>query len=107
METTIKILRFNPLTLELPNVEVVTGIVNILLPKHHYVVKKLPLADLMPELAGAHLGSDAAMWQSTIELHKETSIGEIVQFIVRAQEQCEALHEHIQSKLDENGALLK
>ncbi|MEZ4617736.1 MAG: hypothetical protein R2867_19800 [Caldilineaceae bacterium] len=107
-QITIKILKFNPLQLELPAAEVLTGTVNILLPEHHYVVKSLPFADLMSELAGVHLGSDAAMWNSVIELgDKELGIGEIVQFIVRAQDKYQELHEAIQRALDDRGPLLK
>lgn len=104
-QTTMKILQFSPLQLELPAIEVLSGTVNIMLPSHHYTVKDLSMGGLIP---GAHLGSDAAIWQSTIELDdNELPIGEIVEFIIKARGEFEQLHKLIQARLDERGPLLQ
>lgn len=117
MTTTFKILSFAPLQIELPRRPVdehIEGDVAIEMPPTHFVVKELPLADLLASFwePAPYMGADLPLaWTFTIapleECKKPFTALEGVRWILESIDDFEAAHKEAGEKAKELGPLIK
>ena len=102
--TEIQIKSFHPLNVTLPATKEVSGKVRILLPDIHVQVWDLSMG--IPELNGAHLGSDVPLYGVNIELEEPMETAKLMAFIIEAQDTLEQAWRLAMGEFDKRGALL-
>lgn len=80
MSTTIAILKFDPLTLELPNVPMIEDEVVIQLPPVHLTILDLSMGGAID--GHPHIGTDAPLINVTIKLTAPLALGTVIDMIV-------------------------
>lgn len=80
MSTTIAILKFDPLTLELPNVPMIEDEVVIQLPPVHLTIYDLSMGGIID--GHPHIGTDVPLVNVTIKLTAPLALGTVVDMIV-------------------------
>jgi len=102
---TVRIKSFDPILIELPNVQTLTGEVRIVLPPIHLQIYDLSLGGALP---GAHLGSDAEIAGLTMTLQEPgMKASDMLAFIMAAQDDLKKMWDIWQAEFTKHGALLK
>lgn len=113
--TTIRIIQFNPLQIELPDIphkQHIEGKVTIELPPTHFVVEELPFMNLFPERDRLYWGTDTPYgvrfdMPPLEDCKKPFTLMTLIEWVVSGKENYAKLHERIQQTVNEYGPLVK
>ncbi len=97
MSGTVSILKFDPLTLELPADAMIDGELTIVLPPVHLVVYDLSMGGIIP--GAPHVGADYPLARLTVPLDKPMGLGAVVDMVVVNLPLARAAWRSIQDKM--------